>query len=108
VNGYIRRAAGGEYTAKDFRTWAGTVIAAARFAELPRPESKTAAAHAVCEVVKAVATELGNTPAVCRKSYVHPRVIDAFLDGTLPEARATDGLSHGEARILSLLEANDR
>ncbi|MBX9622979.1 MAG: DNA topoisomerase IB [Gemmataceae bacterium] len=96
VNGYIRRAAGEEFSAKDFRTWAGTVRAAALLAELPTPETKTAGERAVVGVVKAVAAELGNTPAVCRKSYIHPRVIDAFLAGTLP-AGATD-----EGRVLRL------
>ena len=103
VNGYIRRAAGGEFSAKDFRTWAGTVRAAALLAELPVPETKTAAERAVVGVVKAVATELGNTPAVCRKSYIHPVVVDAFLDGMLPPGRAADGRSADEGRVLRLL-----
>jgi DNA topoisomerase-1 len=105
VNGYIRRAAGGEYTAKDFRTWAGTVKAAALLAQHSRPETKTAAERAVVAVIRDVAAELGNTPAVCRKSYVHPRVIAAFLDGTLPtDGRDRDGLSADESRVLKLLE----
>ncbi len=98
VNAYIREAAGGEYTAKDFRTWAGTTLAAARLAELPAPESKTAGERAVVGVVKEVAAELGNTPAVCRKSYVHPKVIAAYLDGSLAATRRAD-----EARLLKLL-----
>lgn len=103
VNGYVRRAAGGEYTAKDFRTWAGTVKAAGRLAALPLPASRAAAERAVAAVIKDVAAELGNTPAVCRKSYVHPRVIEAFLGGTLPDGRARDGLSADEGRVLRLL-----
>jgi DNA topoisomerase-1 len=103
VNGYIRRAAGGEYTAKDFRTWAGTVKAAARLARAPRPDTKTAGARAVAEVVKQVAAELGNTPAVCRASYIHPRVIDAYLGAGFPRTRARDGLSADETRVLRLL-----
>jgi DNA topoisomerase-1 len=98
VNAYIRAAAGGEYTAKDFRTWAGTTIAAARLAELPAPESKTAGERAVAAVVKDVAAELGNTPAVCRKSYIHPKVIASYLDGSLAATRRAD-----EARLLKLL-----
>lgn len=97
VNGYIRRAAGEEFSAKDFRTWAGTVKAAALLAEQPTPETKTAGERAIVGVVKAVAAELGNTPAVCRKSYIHPRVIDAFLAGTLPSGTADEG------RVLRLL-----
>ena len=104
VNRYIRHAAGSEYTAKDFRTWAGTVKAAAKFAALPTPETKTAARRAIVEVVKEVAAELGNTPAVCRKSYIHPRVMEAFVGGCLPAARAGRGLSVDEMRVLRLLE----
>jgi DNA topoisomerase-1 len=107
VNGYIRRAAGGDYTAKDFRTWAGTVKAAALLAELPRPESSAAAERDVAGVVRTVAAALGNTPAVCRKSYVHPAVIDAFRSGSLPPAVEADGLSAAEARVLRLLQTND-
>ena len=99
VNGDIRRAAGEEFSAKDFRTWAGTVKAAALLAGLPVPETKAAGEKAVAGVVKAVAAELGNTPAVCRKSYVHPAVIDAFLAGTLP------GGTSDEGRVLRLLAA---
>lgn len=103
VNAYIRTAASGEYTAKDFRTWAGTVTAAARFAEVSLPGTKTAAERAVVAVIKAVAADLGNTPSVCRKSYVHPRTIEAFLTGTLPTARKCCGLSADESRALRLL-----
>jgi DNA topoisomerase-1 len=104
VNGYIRRAAGGPYTAKDFRTWAGTVKAAAMLAARPVPETKTAAERTVCGVIKAVATELGNTPAVCRQSYVHPRVIEAFAAGEMRAAlRPRGGLSADERRVLRLL-----
>ena len=98
VNAYIRAAAGGEYTAKDFRTWAGTTRAASLLSELPAPESKTAGERAVVGVIKEVAAELGNTPAVCRKSYVHPKVIAAYLDGSLAASRRAD-----EARLLKLL-----
>ena len=104
VNEYIRAAAGGEFTAKDFRTWAGTVTTAARFAQTPLPQTKAAAERAVVEVIKAVAADLGNTPAVCRKSYVHPRVIEGFIGGTLPAARKGRGLSRDESRVLRLLE----
>ena len=104
VNGYVRDAAGGEYTAKDFRTWAGTVTAAGLLAALPPPESRAAGERAAAGVVAAVAAELGNTPAVCRKSYIFPGVIDAFLGGALPPARASGGRSADESRVLRLLE----
>jgi DNA topoisomerase IB len=72
------------FIAKDFRTWSATVKAAAKLAELPRPETKTAIEHVICGVIKAVAAEPGNTPAVCRKSYVHPGVLEAFAEGEGP------------------------
>ena len=103
VNSYIRRAAGAEFTAKDFRTWAGTVKAAARLASLDVPPSKTAAERAVCGVIKEVAEELGNTPAVCRKSYVHPAILDAFLGDGFPKTRTSGRLSAAENRVLKLL-----
>jgi DNA topoisomerase I len=103
VNAYIRRAAGAEFTAKDFRTWAGTVKAASKLAALSRPATKAATERAVCGVIKEVAAELGNTPAVCRKSYVHPVVLNAFAEGDFPGARATGRLSAPEGRVLRLL-----
>jgi DNA topoisomerase I len=98
VNDYIRRAAGGEFTAKDFRTWAGTVLAAARLAIEELPDSVKAAERVVVRVIREVAATLGNTPAVCRKSYIHPRVIEAFAAGELPPRMKRD-----EARVLRLL-----
>jgi DNA topoisomerase-1 len=100
VNDYIRRASGGEFTAKDFRTWAGTVLAAARLAVEELPETAKAAERIVVKVIREVAERLGNTPAVCRKSYIHPRVIEAFAAGKLPPRMKRD-----EARVLRLLRA---
>lgn len=104
VNDYIRRAAGGEFTAKDFRTWAGTVDAAARLAAEELPDSTKAAERVVVRVVREVATTLGNTPAVCRKSYIHPKVIDAFAEGALPIERSARRLGKDEVRVLRLLK----
>lgn len=104
VNRYIAEAAGGPFTAKDFRTWAGTVRAAAELAKLPPPESKTAGERAVVGVIRTVAEALGNTPAVCRKSYVHPRVIVAYQEGGLPASGKRKGLSAEEVRALAVLE----
>ena len=104
VNGYIRRAAGGEFTAKDFRTWGGTVKAAKMLAATPLPETKAATDRAICGVIKAVAAELGNTPAVCRKSYVHPGVLEAFVGKGFPKAKAAGRLSASEMCVLRLLE----
>jgi DNA topoisomerase-1 len=103
VNNYIRRAAGGEFTAKDFRTWAGTVAAAARLAKEKLPESAKAAERIVVRVVREVASELGNTPAVCRKSYIHPNVIEAFAAGTFTNRRSGGRRAPSEARVLRLL-----
>lgn len=80
VNEYLREATGAEITAKDFRTWAGTVMAAAALAELPPQDSARASAAALKDVIARVARKLGNTPTVCRKSYVHPDVLDGFLE----------------------------
>jgi DNA topoisomerase-1 len=106
VNEYIRQAAGAEFTAKVFRTWAGTVKAAVKLAAKDIPESKAAASRAVVEVIKEVAADLGNTPAVCRKSYVHPAVIDAFVVGKLKlnrPRRPPKELSADEAAVLAFL-----
>lgn len=104
VNAYLRKAAGAEFTAKDFRTWAGTVKAATKLAEQERPATKTAVDSAVCGVIKDVAGELGNTAAVCRKSYIHPAVLEAFAADGFPKARARGRLSAAECRVLKLLE----
>jgi DNA topoisomerase-1 len=103
VNAYIRKAAGTEFSAKDFRTWAGTVKAASKLADLSRPETKAATERAVCGVIKEVAADLGNTPTVCRKSYIHPVVLEAFAEGEFPSARASGRLSAAESRVLRLL-----
>ncbi|MGI9020981.1 MAG: DNA topoisomerase IB [Solirubrobacterales bacterium] len=82
VNAYIKGAARGDFSAKDFRTWHATVLAAlALAAHDPPPRSKAAFRRAVNQAVAGVATFLGNTPAVCRRSYIDPRVIDRFGDG---------------------------
>src|SRR5262249_17563256 len=113
VNAYLRGIAGEEFTAKDFRTWAGTVLAAREL----RGEAFPSAAEAkrkVAEAVRHVATGLGNTAAVCRRCYVHPAVIDAYLAGALEAARCpavTRGeseLSVDERAVLPLLRPRAR
>ena len=111
VNDYLREIAGREFTAKDFRTWAGTVLAAnalAVMAEKGARPSKRQVAHAV----KMVAGRLGNTPSICRKSYVHPAVPTAFLESSLrqsfrsswhPRAPRDPALRRGEEAVLRLL-----
>jgi DNA topoisomerase-1 len=83
VNDYLREISGRDFTAKDFRTWAGTVSAAPALRQLGPVDSETDAKKNVVASVKAAAQSLGNTPAVCRKSYIHPAVIEAYLDGSL-------------------------
>jgi DNA topoisomerase IB len=88
VNQYLKDAMGADFTAKDFRTWAGTVRAIALMAATPLPDSPSERALNACIVaaVKAVAAELRNTPAVCRKSYINPRVFEAWKSGELHDA----------------------
>jgi DNA topoisomerase I len=86
VNEYLRSAAGEEFTSKDFRTWAGTVLAAQALHECGKNQLK----HAIARVAR----QLGNTPAVCRKCYIHPAVIDAYL-----EDRLTQTMNGGRAEL---------
>ena len=83
VNAYIHAAMGQPFTAKDFRTWAGTLLAAQGLAACERAQSDSHGKHLVADCVKAVSIKLGNTPAVCRSSYIHPEVIAAYADGRL-------------------------
>lgn len=83
VNAYIRQAMGEDFSAKDFRTWAGTVSAARALREMEPPTSPTDARKKITVCVRAVAGLLGNTPSVCRSSYVHPRVFELFEAGEL-------------------------
>ena len=83
VNRYIREIAGDEFTAKDFRTWAGTVLAARELHDAGPAANDTEAKKKVADAVKRVAKSLGNRPAASRKYYIHPAVIDAYVDGSL-------------------------
>ena len=78
---YLKEISGAEITAKDFRTWTATVLMAAALAEAPPPRSRTARKKAVSAAYKQVSQQLGNTPAVCKASYVDPRVVDRFENG---------------------------
>lgn len=86
VNEYIHRIAGEEFTAKDFRTWAGTVLAVRMLSGLAPCTTKGRVHKNIIECIKTVATRLGNTPTVCQRSYVHPAVIDAYRVGALARA----------------------
>ncbi len=83
VNDYLREISGQDFTAKDFRTWAGTVIAMGELEAEGTFNSQTQGKKNVGEAIKATAERLGNTPSICRKCYVHPGVLDSYLDGSL-------------------------
>jgi DNA topoisomerase-1 len=110
VNDYLREISGNDFTAKDFRTWNGTVLAMRYLKLCEAPSSLTAGKRQVTGAIKSVAQELGNTPAVCRKAYVHPVVLNAYLEGSLaPEAGVTwpappSGLTEDEQCVVSLLK----
>ena len=87
VNDYLREATGQYFTAKDFRTWTGTVMACTKLHEFDVFESESEAKKNVVEIVKTVAGRLGNTPSVCRKCYIHPLVIEAYLSGAITKTR---------------------
>lgn len=117
VNAYLREIGGGDFTAKDFRTWAGTLLAARFFRACEPCESEKDGKKSVVRCVEVVAAELGNTVAVCRKCYIHPAVIEAFLHGALapldapPRATTAGGslyvLSAEEAALIDLLRTGE-
>jgi DNA topoisomerase I len=99
VNEYLRSATGGPVTAKDFRTWVGTLLAADRLAAEPVPESETMATKTLAAVFDVVSSHLRNTRAVSRASYVHPAIVDWYRDGSLPE-RWSAASASGNRRLL--------
>jgi DNA topoisomerase-1 len=114
VNEYLHAIGGEEFTAKDFRTWAGTVLAALALNELEKFDSQTQAKKNVVDAIKSVAQRLGNTPSVCRKCYVHPAILDGYLDGHLVQTlqqRAAQALKESltslrpeEAAVMAFLQ----
>jgi DNA topoisomerase I len=115
VNEYLREIAGDEFTAKDFRTFAGTVLAALALSEIGAFDSDAQAKKNVVSAIKQVAERLGNTPAVCRRCYVHPALLDSYLDGSMLEtlkARAEETMRNDladlrpeEAAVVALLRS---
>jgi DNA topoisomerase-1 len=112
VNEYIREAAGGDFTAKDYRTWMGTVLAAQALQAVRDFDSETAAKHNVVQAIEEVARTLGNTPAVCRRCYIHPQVLGAYLEGSTIDVAVqraghelddSDDLRPEEVAVLALL-----
>jgi len=106
VNEYLRERMGGEFTAKDFRTWHATLHALTLLGRTPLPERRSEAALRRCTnaVVKEVASGLRNTPAVCRKSYINPAVFVAWQDGKLRAAAARTGSGGAARTLLALLK----
>ena len=114
VNSYLHEITGEEFTAKDFRTWAGTVMAAMALQSQELFENKSQAKKNVKAAISAVAKMLGNTPTVCRKCYVHPAVLETYLDGSLIEGlkkqtektltRSFNHLRTEEAAVLTFLQ----
>jgi DNA topoisomerase I len=115
VNGYLREITGRDITAKDFRTWAGTVLAALALQEFEAFDSQAGAKKNLRAAIERVASRLGNTPTICRKCYIHPEVLSAYTEGALllgmrdqVEAELRDELASlkpEEAAVLGLLEA---
>jgi DNA topoisomerase I len=102
VNAYLQEITGESFTAKDFRTWAGTVLASLALREFDPASSDSESKKNVVRTIERVAERLGNTPALCRKCYVHPTVIDAYLEGTLVDTlqqRAEEELHTGDAGL---------
>lgn len=109
VNDYLREIGGDEFTAKDFRTWAGTIHAAAALLECGPAEDERTGTREVNEAVKLVAERLGNTPAVSRQCYIHPDVIESYLAGSLAELLDTGGKAvRFESAVLALIDRPGR
>lgn len=110
LNAYLREVTGEEFTSKDFRTWWGTVLAVKALRELPPGTSKTHSEKNVLLAIEAVAGLLGNTRSVCRKSYVHPGVVDCYVDGSLAKilsrvsTKGPSGLRPDEVALLAILK----
>src|SRR6202040_3591913 len=113
VNAYLREITGEDITAKDFRTWAGTQLAAEALRARRNIDGESRRKKAILRAVEKVARHLGNTPAVCRRCYIHPAILDGYVDGTLLDALAAktedylkenvDGMSAEEAAVTAFL-----
>jgi len=114
VNAYLHQITEQVFTAKDFRTWAGTITATCALEDLGTYETQTQAKKNVVRAIESASKHLGNTPTICRKSYVHPEIIDAYLNGSLLKAlkrgdeqsvvEALHGLHPEEISVLAFLE----
>jgi DNA topoisomerase I len=115
VNAYLKEISGEDITAKDFRTWHGTVLAALALHEFEKFDNQAGAKKNIREAIQRVAARLGNTPTICRKCYIHPEILNTYVEGSLLldvkekiEAELRDdlpGLKPEEAAVLTLLQA---
>jgi DNA topoisomerase-1 len=112
VNEYLREVTGEQFSAKDFRTWAGTLLAAQTLRACEPCQNEAQARHQLVQAIQEVASQLGNTPTICRKCYVHPAVLEAYMDGTLQDAlqqrngrvpKGEHGLEDDERALLHFL-----
>ncbi|MCY1341802.1 hypothetical protein D9M68_456790 [compost metagenome] len=109
VNGYLRSQIDGDFTAKDYRTWAGSALALEGLRQAAR-NTAASPSQQVKEVVGQVAQRLGNSPAICRKCYIHPAIVEAFIAGELAggkRPRKRKRLSAEEVALLKFLEARE-
>jgi len=107
VNAYLREVAGEEFSAKDFRTWSGTVLAALALSQFEKFDTKAQAKKNLVQAIEHVAERLGNTPAVCKKCYIHPIILNSYLDGATVSVleRKTEDVLRKEISKLSSEEA---
>jgi DNA topoisomerase-1 len=105
VNAYLKEIAGEEFTSKDFRTWAGTLLCARSLRRLDAPPTETAGRREVARAVESVSGELRNTRAVCRKCYIHPAVIESYMEGRLARSMADRS---DEAALIAVLRSEQR
>lgn len=114
VNEYLKEITGEDFTAKDFRTWAGTVLASLALQEYEQFDSEAQAKRNIVQAIESVSERLGNTPSVCRKCYVHPALIDSYLDGSMietlqqraqEESKKLADLQPEETAVMRLLQA---
>ena len=115
VNDYLREIAGADVTAKDFRTWSGTVLAAIALSEFEAVDSEAGAKRNIKAAIEKVAARLGNTPTICRQCYVHPEVVNAYVEGSLLSALKAEAesvlrkklarLAPEEAAVLAMLQS---
>jgi DNA topoisomerase-1 len=106
VNTYVRDITGGDFTAKDFRTWFGTVLATTALGEFRHADSTAAAKKNTLRAIEAVAGVLGNTPAVCRKSYIHPAILECYMDRSM-EGKLSRALPPSLKRVASQLRPDE-